>query len=602
MSGDALPQPPAPTDDERAAAACAWSDHRKDYGESTDPVLLGRDHQNYLAGYHDGRREQRDADKLARSDKHQGTEPANIDALGRLAALDALKRFREHAIATGMPPLTVAEGVTWESGYRAAMRAEGEPPQPLGMLGHWLDYWGSNTVGDGQRVAFAQGYQWREHERFTTTTSEQESTTMPENTEPATWAPHPLPEGHAPETPTMFVHRAIGEALGAASTAWENPAGAGVFDSTKAKTIADGLTTVVTDYGHLCRLDGITDRDSDPSRRIVIIDVENGQWLLGSSPISGDEGARIASSVLPGTTTAYLAAFYDAHMTAPEPAEAQVGELAVAPGVPLAVHALNSATSLHMADAHDTDIDATGNSLASAGRMLAWLRAHQDDDGIVDVEVSSADAAELSDRISTLDQRIVAMSNRIDPALEQLGNLVRGAQTTADTAMSATHRLGTTIDAHAIDARTTGDQVLRAVERAEQALGMARPLGQAIRTLNDRVDSHATQIGLYVTGEAPSGDPGEPQVLEPAASTSFDGLAAGVYIAQGVDPKDSPVAYIRTPGGRWHSSNVENENPNDGARRIYEQCGLTPLTSSRISLGVVGGDTIGGEPTTVHPN
>lgn len=38
------------------------------------------------------------------------------------------------------------------------------------------------------------------------------------------------------------------------------------------------------------------------SRRVVVIDVETGQWLPGSATISGIEGARVAASVLPGMT------------------------------------------------------------------------------------------------------------------------------------------------------------------------------------------------------------------------------------------------------------------------------------------------------------
>lgn len=37
------------------------------------------------------------------------------------------------------------------------------------------------------------------------------------------------------------VHEAIGEAIGGASTCWENLRGAGVFDSTRASAIADEL-------------------------------------------------------------------------------------------------------------------------------------------------------------------------------------------------------------------------------------------------------------------------------------------------------------------------------------------------------------------------
>lgn len=421
MSGDAVPQPPAPTDDEREAAACAWADHRSEYGASTDPVLLARDHGMFLAGYHDGRREQRHADKLASSDKHQGTEPVNIDASGRLAAMDARKRYTAHH-AGSRDPLSGEATVIWEAGYRFAVDDETHP-HPLGMLGRWLDYWGSSPVDGDQRLTFALGYQWREHERQTTT--EQESTTMTETTpqpplqpgevrelddgrriigaldgtqrvladaptetvaptvtplgwhtasidgpEPETWTPHPLPEGHDPETPAEYVHRAIGEALGAASTAWENPAGAGEFDSTKAKTICDGLSAVVDDHAR----QWAADHPTYPGRRVVVIDLESGRWLRPSDPITGAEGARAASSLLPGTTEADLAAFYDAHMTDPEPAEALVGELAYLPGhEPLPVVAARLAVELVSAPGRLGGGTAE-NATKTADTLLAWLR------------------------------------------------------------------------------------------------------------------------------------------------------------------------------------------------------------------------------------
>lgn len=37
------------------------------------------------------------------------------------------------------------------------------------------------------------------------------------------------------------IHQAIGEAVGAASMCWENPRGAGVFDSTRAAEVVNGL-------------------------------------------------------------------------------------------------------------------------------------------------------------------------------------------------------------------------------------------------------------------------------------------------------------------------------------------------------------------------
>lgn len=45
-------------------------------------------------------------------------------------------------------------------------------------------------------------------------------------------------------------------------------------------------------------------------RRVVILDVETGAWLPGSSSISGADGARLAASVLPGMPEELIAAAY----------------------------------------------------------------------------------------------------------------------------------------------------------------------------------------------------------------------------------------------------------------------------------------------------
>lgn len=43
------------------------------------------------------------------------------------------------------------------------------------------------------------------------------------------------------ESQPKTLTEAVGQALGAASVCWENPGGAGIFDSTRAKQIADEL-------------------------------------------------------------------------------------------------------------------------------------------------------------------------------------------------------------------------------------------------------------------------------------------------------------------------------------------------------------------------
>lgn len=45
-------------------------------------------------------------------------------------------------------------------------------------------------------------------------------------------------------------------------------------------------------------------------RRCVTIDVETGEWLPESSSIRGDEGVRIACSVLPGMPEELMKEFY----------------------------------------------------------------------------------------------------------------------------------------------------------------------------------------------------------------------------------------------------------------------------------------------------
>lgn len=49
-------------------------------------------------------------------------------------------------------------------------------------------------------------------------------------------------------------------------------------------------------------------------RRVIILDVESGQWLPGSSGIQGDDGARLAATLLPGMPADQLARIYGAWM------------------------------------------------------------------------------------------------------------------------------------------------------------------------------------------------------------------------------------------------------------------------------------------------
>ncbi len=58
-----------------------------------------------------------------------------------------------------------------------------------------------------------------------------------------TWNPTPDPEiGHA------TLAEAVGQALGTASVCWENPAGAGVFDSTACARVYEGLMAYLSDW------------------------------------------------------------------------------------------------------------------------------------------------------------------------------------------------------------------------------------------------------------------------------------------------------------------------------------------------------------------
>lgn len=62
MTNDALPDNTRRiTDDETIERACDWSDYRKHYGVSRDPVLLGREHQAFKAGW--------DAARIGTADK-----------------------------------------------------------------------------------------------------------------------------------------------------------------------------------------------------------------------------------------------------------------------------------------------------------------------------------------------------------------------------------------------------------------------------------------------------------------------------------------------------------------------------------------------------
>lgn len=56
MADDLVPQDdPKPLTDETAIlAACDWSDYRKDYGVSSDPNVLAKEHQIFLAGWRAG--------------------------------------------------------------------------------------------------------------------------------------------------------------------------------------------------------------------------------------------------------------------------------------------------------------------------------------------------------------------------------------------------------------------------------------------------------------------------------------------------------------------------------------------------------------------
>ena len=56
---------------------------------------------------------------------------------------------------------------------------------------------------------------------------------------------NPTPD---PETGRATLAEAVGQALGTASMCWENPAGAGVFDSTACGEVHDGLMAYLSDW------------------------------------------------------------------------------------------------------------------------------------------------------------------------------------------------------------------------------------------------------------------------------------------------------------------------------------------------------------------
>lgn len=66
-------------------------------------------------------------------------------------------------------------------------------------------------------------------------------------------------------------------------------------------------------------LDGVEDKSvgflsDDRGPRVVILDIETGDWLEGSSPIFETEGVRLAASLLPGMTEEALSKAYDDFM------------------------------------------------------------------------------------------------------------------------------------------------------------------------------------------------------------------------------------------------------------------------------------------------
>lgn len=58
-----------------------------------------------------------------------------------------------------------------------------------------------------------------------------------------TWNPTP-----DPETGRATLAEAVGQALGTASMCWEDPAGAGVFDSSACTRVYDGLMAYLSDW------------------------------------------------------------------------------------------------------------------------------------------------------------------------------------------------------------------------------------------------------------------------------------------------------------------------------------------------------------------
>jgi len=57
-------------------------------------------------------------------------------------------------------------------------------------------------------------------------------------------------------------------------------------------------------------------------RRVIILDVETGDWLPGSGYIKGEEGARLAASLLPGMPPQVIEDAYSRWMTDDYPAGA----------------------------------------------------------------------------------------------------------------------------------------------------------------------------------------------------------------------------------------------------------------------------------------
>lgn len=63
--------------------------------------------------------------------------------------------------------------------------------------------------------------------------------------DPPKWEPARRAEDEGP----ISLSEAVGQALGSASVCWENPAGAGTFDSTRCGEIYEWLMAYLSDWG-----------------------------------------------------------------------------------------------------------------------------------------------------------------------------------------------------------------------------------------------------------------------------------------------------------------------------------------------------------------